>query len=485
MKPAQLVVAALVGSPEADILDQAARAAAARRATVPMRDLELPEPAPEQEADQPTPAFVAVVGNILARPPASRDPLLVEALDVLAQRGLVLPTRLLVPVLEATSFSREIAAAAPPVLGARGRWLVVLHPRWLRGHAVADPSPEHWDEGTLAERIAWVRHQRGLDADAGRALVVEARKEKAADRAQFVAALEEGLSLADEELLEDLLRDRSKEVGRAAARLLARLDGSAYLARALALAGASFTPTTVPAKGLLGRLRAPKPGPVTATAPPREDGVADFHADLADLRLPKGPAGRVVALAAMIPPHRWAEIGLSLAELAEVRLDDEPVDLTPALAQATLRWRDIDAARTLLARRTDVSLVPLLPAAEQGPALAQVIRALDAEALRRFWPQCWDLLKHGGITLNGDAADAVLDGIVTCANADLPISDAACRLVAQGVEPAAAPATVARLHAISRSPKVASHTVGARYVRDAAAFLTIRHSIYESLKEPR
>ena len=187
MKPAQLVVAALVGSPEADILDQAARAAAARRATVPMRDLELPEPAPEQEADQPTPAFVAVVGNILARPPASRDPLLVEALDVLAQRGLVLPTRLLVPVLEATSFSREIAAAAPPVLGARGRWLVVLHPRWLRGHAVADPSPEHWDEGTLAERIAWVRHQRGLDADAGRALVVEARKEKAADIEEITA----------------------------------------------------------------------------------------------------------------------------------------------------------------------------------------------------------------------------------------------------------------------------------------------------------
>ena len=53
---------------------------------------------------------------------------------------------------------------------------------WLRGRAVTEPEPSDWDEGGLPERLAWLRHLRAADAAAGRELVEQTRKEKAADR---------------------------------------------------------------------------------------------------------------------------------------------------------------------------------------------------------------------------------------------------------------------------------------------------------------
>ena len=52
--------------------------------------------------------------------------------------------------------------------------------------------------------------------------------ESAATRADFLGLLADGLSPADEEFLEAALDDRSKEVRRGAARLLARIPGSQY-----------------------------------------------------------------------------------------------------------------------------------------------------------------------------------------------------------------------------------------------------------------
>lgn len=487
MKPAQLITAALVGSPAPGLLDDAARAAAARRATVRTRQLDAPEPAPEQDPNQPPQAFVTTVNAVLARTPTTRDPLLTEALTLLARAGMVLPTRLLVPMLNAATWNREIATALPPVLGARGRWLAGLDPRWLRGHAIDEPKPQDWDEGSLAERVAWVRHVRATDPDAGRELVAETRKEKASDRAQFVAALGVGLGLDDEELLEGLLRDRSKEVGRTAAGLLARIEGSAYLRRVLNLARACFTRAEIPAKGLLGKLRSPKPGPIVAVAPTEADVAADYHADVAGIALPKGPAGRVVALAAIMPPHHWAEIGLSVADLdPRVLLDDEPLRLADALVQATLRWGDVDAARTLLVQHSNPELVLLLPPDERDAALERVLRAVTVHRAaigKQFAEICARLREYSGLTLTPGATAALLDGIVACIEAKQPIPEVACQLVAYAADPASAPNVAPRLSDFAHHPGITPYAQ--RYPREAAAILTLRQSIHESMKEPR
>ena len=90
------------------------------------RDLPIPSPAPAQEPNQPPRAFVTTINAVRARPPAMRDPILLEALTLLAEMGLVLPTRLIVPLLEIAEGNRQIAARLPAVLGSRGRWLAGL-----------------------------------------------------------------------------------------------------------------------------------------------------------------------------------------------------------------------------------------------------------------------------------------------------------------------------------------------------------------------
>ena len=483
MKPSQLIAASLVGSPEPDLLDHAARQACVHRAHVRTRDLPMPSPAPAQEPNQPPRAFVTTINAVRARPPAMRDPILLEALMLLAETGLVLPTRLIVPLLELAEGNRQIAARLPTVLGSRGRWLAGLGDTWLKGRAVTEPEALDWDEGSLPERVAWLRRLRATDAAAGRDLVEQTRKEKAPDRARFVAALEVGLGPEDEELLEGFLRDRSKEVGRTAAGLLARLEGSAYLARAVELARTSFSWVEELPTGLLGKLRAPKRS-IVAVAPPEKELAADFHADVASIRVAEGPAGRVQRLVAVIPPTCWAELGFSVRELAAgVLLDDEPVPLAPALTSAVLRWCDVDAARELLEEHSVPALALLLPSATRDAFLADAIRST---ALKQFPDMCHRLRQQDGLRLGPETAGAVLDGIRACVNAKAGVHQAATQLLAFSTDPQEIPELLDRLAVLKEDPDLSHSSQSA--VRDAVAALTLRHSIHESIahtKEPR
>ncbi len=479
VKPTQLITAALVGSPDPALLDQAARHAALRRATVRTRELPAPAPAPGQEPDQPSSAFAATVSMVLARPAAMRDPILVEALEQLATAGLVLPVKLLVPLLVAAGSSRDIAARLPAVLGRRGRWLAQLDSDWLRHQAIAAPDPLDWEEGSLAERIAWLRHLRAADPAAGRELVQQARSEKAVDRAQFVAALEVGLGPGDEELLEVSLRDRSKQVGRAAAGLLARLDGSAYLTRVLELARGCFSLRDKPRKGLLSRLRAPEQD-ILAAAPPEQDLVAGFYADVAATQVVKGPAGRVQLLAAMMPPHRWAELGISVAGLgAGVLCDDEHIDVAQALTCAAIRWGNTEAARVLLTRHLDPALLPLLPATERDTVLVKIVHATTPKELPGL---CSRLLAQQGLRLSREAAGVILDGIFAHAKTKNTVPEAPARLLAFAAEPSAASGLLPRLTLLGQQPGLS--TFNQRIARDAAAALTLRQGIHESINQP-
>ena len=483
MKPAQLIAASLVGSPEPDLLDHAARQACVHRAHVRTRDLPMPSPAPAQEPNQPPRAFVTTMNAVRARPPAMRDPILLEALELLAETGLVLPTRLIVCLLEIAEGNRQIAARLPAVLGSRGRWLAGLSDTWLKGRAVAEPEAADWDEGSLPERVAWLRHLRATDAAAGRTLVAQTRKEKAPDRARFVAALEVGLGPEDEELLEGFLRDRSKEVGRTAAELLARLEGSAYLARAVELARTCFSWAKEPPTELLAKLRASKHS-IAAVAPPEKEVVADFHTDVASIRVAEGPVGRVQRLVAVIPPTCWAELGFSVRELANgVLLDDEPVPLASALTSSVLRWRDVAAARELLDEHPAPALALLLPSATRDAFLADAIRST---ALTQFPDMCRRLQQQDGLRLGPGATRAVVDGIRACVNAKTGGHQAAPQLLAFSTDPQEIPELLERLTALKEDPDL-SHP-GQSAVRDAVAALTLRYSIHESIahtKEPR
>jgi hypothetical protein len=93
-------------------------------------------------------------------------------------------------------------------------------------------GPSLWETGTKPARLALLTCLRGSDPARARELIVSTwKQENASDRAAFTAAFVVGLSIADEPFLDNALADRSEEVARAAADLLARLPESRYSRR--------------------------------------------------------------------------------------------------------------------------------------------------------------------------------------------------------------------------------------------------------------
>lgn len=152
----------------------------------------------------------------------------------LGRAGRRLPHGLLVPALEQGRQSVELRHWLTPVLGERGRWLAALNPQWSYASGVqetADPE-QVWQEGSLDQRAQLLRSEREADPAKARARLEASLKELGAkERLPMIQALEQGLSMADEPLLEKLLADRSKDVREAAARLLSCLPESSHCQR--------------------------------------------------------------------------------------------------------------------------------------------------------------------------------------------------------------------------------------------------------------
>jgi hypothetical protein len=169
--------------------------------------------------------------------------LLDEALELLAERGAVLPVHLLPRALATTRPATR--AAFRPVLGARGVWLAAQAPgeafAWV-GAEVVDPAASGdadlgplrrvFDEGALDARLEALAAARRLDPEAARAWVAEVfAAEKPEVRVRLVEALSAGLADADRTLLESVSRDRSAAVRLAVIELLARLPESGVAQR--------------------------------------------------------------------------------------------------------------------------------------------------------------------------------------------------------------------------------------------------------------
>ncbi|HEX3963807.1 MAG TPA: DUF5691 domain-containing protein [Trebonia sp.] len=229
------------------LLDAAALHVAARRAgPVLPRGMAVDPPMTPDRAPELPPRAARML-----RQAASDAELLTDLLVATADAGFRAPAPLLPALLEAAVRAVALRPAVNATLGSRGRWLAAHRADWRRVTDQADAStadaasdalladPRTWETGGQAERLAYLTALRGYDPVVARELLAAGwSRESAEERAQLLAALSHGLSLADEEFLEAALDDRAAGVRATARDLLARLPESAFRQRAAARAAA-------------------------------------------------------------------------------------------------------------------------------------------------------------------------------------------------------------------------------------------------------
>lgn len=167
-----------------------------------------------------------------------QEEILLEALVHMREAQLYLPHKLLVQALD--NHGNKLRAALAPVLGERGRWLSAFNSswRWVQDYLpdgedeLSREAEKFWQVGTTAQRAEVLRRKRAADPVSALAQLRSVWKQEKADtRAELFQTLEVGLSLDDEEFLEQALDDRATGVRQIAAVLLTSLPGSAYLKR--------------------------------------------------------------------------------------------------------------------------------------------------------------------------------------------------------------------------------------------------------------
>lgn len=229
-------------APEPALLGSAAAAAVAARVGEPPPTTtgRLPDPAPEDPRPgwgEPVTRWLEwlVGGDGLAE--NGLEPLVPWWARAAAQAGLRAPDGTTRTLIQHGSRRGPHRGAVLPALGERGRWLARRHPagRWVElwGTADVDVLEQVWQRGRQPERQLALERLREVAPDRGRELLAVAwptlRIEQV--RRALLGCLAEGLSYADEPLLETALDDRSAAVATRARGLLARLPHSALRAR--------------------------------------------------------------------------------------------------------------------------------------------------------------------------------------------------------------------------------------------------------------
>lgn len=188
-----------------------------------------PEPPPERRRPAP-PAWTALWAQVQALDERTR--LQIEALQALAAWQGHAPPEVLIDLLALGRQRVALRPAVAAVLGERGRWLAAHHPdgAWAAGAAEQADEETRWQHGSLDQRVAVLRAQRATDPAAGLVRLQAAWSGlPARDRLALIDALLVGLGPDDEAFLNhQLLKDRSQDLRRCAADLLAALPGSAF-----------------------------------------------------------------------------------------------------------------------------------------------------------------------------------------------------------------------------------------------------------------
>lgn len=322
------------------------------------------QPLPEPAAAESRPplsdaiALTALDGALRDGPLRLQHELLLQ----LGTAGLRLPPPLLPAALDQGRRHAVLRPALTAVLGERGRWLAAQNEPWryALGAAETGSAEARWSDGSLEQRRALLADERRRDPAAARERLQAALPElPARERAELVAELAEGLSPADEALLDGLCADRSREVRAAALGLLQRLPASAHAARA---------------RTRLSPLLTRKDSVTWQIEPPTEAG-ADWAADGVEAARPKHEslgerAWWLYQLARQVPPAWWsAHTGLDApALLAWARRTDWAEGLLRAWLDALrlapeAAWCDalLDAWPAGLLRESPATVLSWLP----------------------------------------------------------------------------------------------------------------------------
>ena len=148
-----------------------------------------------------------------------------EWLAAVAAAGKRVPELNLPALLDLGQRKTDLQPAIAAVLGKRGHWLAAQNPDWNFITGTEDDAS--WETGNRAARKAVLSRWRSQDPEHARnALAATWKQETATEKTAFLETFQTQLSMADEPFLESVLSDRSKDVRRVAADLLARLPDS-------------------------------------------------------------------------------------------------------------------------------------------------------------------------------------------------------------------------------------------------------------------
>ncbi|AEV87577.1 hypothetical protein ACWT_6565 [Actinoplanes sp. SE50] len=386
--------ASLQAGPAAALLDAAAVALTARRAGVQPDTTRSPiEPAPA-ETDPPLPVAAGVRLSRILRGGAPggahlEQELLAQWLAAAARRGGVVPPVLLPALLDAGRRTTTIRADAARVAGRRGAWLAERRADW--GWLFDEATPVtvvDWTTATGTERLGHlITLRRSEPAHARRLVESTWGADSSENRARFLGAFTDGLSLDDEELLERALDDRRKEVRQTAVDLLRRLPGAALGERMRDRAHAAVRLAADSARLLVTP-------PAELDAGLRRDGVSATPAHGTGVG-----AWLLEEVVAGTPLTSWAALEPT-GYLALARGNDWVTPLLHGWAKAAITQGDARWAAALLAGdsgmlregvRWELHLV--LPSDTLARLAAEALRAEDAAAHRLLalhpgpWPE--------------------------------------------------------------------------------------------------
>nr|WP_307719293.1 SWIM zinc finger family protein [Nocardia mexicana] len=379
--PVATPAARLTGDPALILLETAALLDAFDRGGVAPGTAELPEPA----ADDDRPALPKPAATRLARLLTERSPFLPEWFEAAAPHDHRAPDALCSLLLEQ---ARSQVALRDPLLrlaGERGRWLARHNLQW-RNLVRADTGDDVWTHGRPAERRAWLAALRARDPEAARRILAEGwRTEPGPVRAELLAVIGDGLTTADEPLLESALDDSRADARRLAADLLARLPDSEFARRMEERAARWLTLSDA---RLLARL------PRTLDDADRRDGIADRPAATA-YRLdgaPDSAAEWLRRVVAATPLRHWETLLHTPDAAVRTRMPDEMLGpmfagwADAALAQRDTRWAatlfDVLTATPTLGADLELrrELFALLPLDHR----VRYLRQLDSSWLAEF-----------------------------------------------------------------------------------------------------
>ncbi len=401
---------------ENQLLTNAALLSALLRAgyVPPQCQVDLPEHCPPDSAPPCSPQVASYLLRMLRK---EYPQLLPEWFSLALQHGLRLNEVALPMILDYFVNDSQQKQMIIPLLGKRGEWLANQNPAWATWRKPLDQST--WENGSRKERSTYLDQTRKSAPNEARLILQSTfEKELAVDRAHFLEILSINLSPADESFLELTLNDRSKEVRRKAADLLASLPNSQLVNRMrqrlkpLISLRSSFLRTSIEVKL-----------PETCTEDMQRDGI-----------LPDPPQTKIgqkawwfTQMMGCIPPSEWGKIwGKSPQQIIDlIRGHEWEGALRSGLITATARHKDIVWSQTFLsdglrhnAFSEVISLIEILPQNQQDEFAFEVLRQRNTLAPDQPMAQILTLLSH---TWNEPLSQAVLRRVALhLRSADIP-----------------------------------------------------------------